>query len=119
MELSAFAKGLKETAVGRFGQWLFEQLGIENQGIMDTFKVDKEARVFDITIKFKNQEEPTDFKIQYSLEEREGKEVLILTPAEGSQEWLNKAVDSETARRIFNRPIELPPLVGTVVKHFL
>jgi hypothetical protein len=119
MDLSVLTKGLKETAVGQFGKWLADKWGIENQGIMDTFKIDTENKIFDITLKLKNQEQPMDLKIQYSLETRDGKDVLILTPMEGSEEWIKKAISGDTVRNFFDKPIELPLLVATAIKHFL
>lgn len=119
MDLSVITKGLKESAAGQLGQWLADKLGIENQGVMDTFKIDTENNIFDITLKLKSQEEPVDLKIQYSLESQEGKDVLILTPVEGSQEWINKIMSGETVKNFFNKPIEVPALVAAAIKHFL
>ena len=45
--------------------------------------------------------------------------MLILTPVEGSGEWLNKAIENETVKNLFDKPIEIPALVSTVAKHFL
>jgi hypothetical protein len=119
MDLSMLTKGLKESAVGQFGQWLVGKLGIENEGVLDTFHVDREAKIFDVTVKRKDHPEPMDLKIQYTLESRDGKDFLILTPMEGSEEWLNKALQGESAAQYFNRPIELPALVAAAAKHFL
>ncbi|XHR30811.1 MAG: hypothetical protein ACFUZC_09650 [Chthoniobacteraceae bacterium] len=119
MDLSVLTKGLKETAVGQLGKWFVDKWGIENQGVMDTFKVDTENKIFDITLKLKDHEQPMDLKIQYSLETRDGKDVLILTPMEGSEEWIRNAISGDTVRNFFDKPIVLPPLVATAVKHFL
>jgi len=115
MDMSAITKGLRETAVGEFGKWLADKWGIENQGVMDTFNIDTENNIFDITLRLKGHEQPTELKIQYSLESREGKDVLILSPVEGSTEWLN----NETVKNFFDKPIEIPALVATAIKHFL
>jgi len=117
MDLSVLTKGLKETAIGQFGKWLTDKWGIENEGIMDTFKVDTENSIFDVTLKLKNREEPLDIKLQYSLETQDGKDVLILTPVEGSEEWIKKVIGENND--FFNKPIVLPPLVATAAKHFL
>ncbi len=119
MDLSTITHGLRDTAVGQLGKWIADKWGIENHGVMDTFKVDTENKIFYITLKLKNQEQPTELKIQYSLESRDGKDVLLLTPVEGSAEWINKTISDERVRNFFNRPIELPALVATAVKHFL
>ena len=119
MDMSVITKGLKETAVGEFGKWLVDKWGIENHGVMDTFKIDTENKIFDITLKLKGHEQPEELKINYSLESRDGKDVLILTPVEGSGEWLNKAIENETVKNLFDKPIEIPALVSTVAKHFL
>lgn len=119
MDLSTITKGLKETAVGEFGKWLVDKWGIENQGVMDTFKIDTENKTFNITLKLKDQEQPEELKINYSLESQDGKDVLILTPVEGSGEWLNKAIENETVKNFFNKPIEIPSFISTVAKHFL
>jgi hypothetical protein len=119
MDLSTLTKGLKETAVGEFGKWLAGKWGLENQGVMDTFKIDTENKIFDITLKLKDREEPVDLKINYSLETQDGKDVLILTPVKGSSEWLDQAIDNETVKNFFDKPIEIPALVSPVIKHFL
>jgi len=119
MDMSVITRGLKETAVGEFGKWLADKWGIENHGVMDTFKIDTENKIFDITLKLKDQEQPVDLKINYSLESQDGKDVLILTPVKGSAEWLDQAIDNETVKNFFDKPIEIPALVSTVIKHFL
>lgn len=119
MNLSTITKELKESAAGQLGKWIADKWGIENQGVMDTFKVDTENKIFDITLKFKNQEQPTELKIRYSLDSVDGKEVLILTPLESSAEWIEKAVREGMLKNLFNRPIELPALAAGAMRHFL
>jgi len=94
------------------GKWLGDKWGIENHGVMDMFKVDKANKTIDFTLKLKNQENPFDIKIQYSLEAQDDKNVLKLTPAAGSPDWLTKIIP-------FDKPIELPTMVYQAAKAFL